>query len=787
MLIPLLTVAALATAVPADSAGPTYHGRERQLDVTLPRLTAEIVIDGKLDEAVWSQAARLTGFSQYAPVDDQPASDSTEVAVWYSPTAIYFGIRAFAAPGSVRATLGDRDKTYNDDYIGIFLTTGIDRRQALVFASNPLGVQGDGIVVEGTGAGGDHFGTRQVGREPTNISPDYVFQSKGHVTEFGYEIEIRIPFKSIRFQSTAKQTWGLNVIRKVQSRGEEHSWVPARRAASSYLSQFGALRDLEGLSRGRVLDVTPVVTNRIAGTRNADGSWNYDRENAEFGGSVRYGLTNDLTLNGTVRPDFAEVESDAGQLVFDPRATLYFTEKRPFFLDASEQFAVPSNLIYSRSILEPRGAVKVTGSLGATSVGALVAQDARARSISREARPTFMWLRMQRPLGSSTALGMVYTGREDGDFSNRVLGTDARIVLGKSVSALLQGVVSRTTDSLGTRTGPLWRVNVDRNGRRFAAHYAFSSIHNDFSTASGYISRDSIVHANATHGLTFFAPKSSIFQTIQADIVTDGTWRYSSFARRGDAIEKKLHFNSSATLRGGWQAGASVLVESFGFDPDLYANYRVRHPLDPQGTTFEIVPFTGTARIPNLDYSVSLNTPNFKRFSLGTFYLWGRDENFFEWASSDITFLSLNADWRPTAKLRVGHTYTMQTYRRRTDGSLVARNQIPRLKVEYQLTRSIFVRAVGEYNVQKVDALRDDSRTNDPLVYEVSPGQFVPLDGFRGNSFRPEFLFSYAPSPGTVFYAGYSGAMNENRAYRFNGLRRERDGFFVKLSYLIRQ
>src|SRR5678815_315946 len=133
--------------------------------------------DGRLDEPVWNQAARLTGFSLYAPVDGRPASDSTEVLVWYSAKAIHFGVKAFAEPGTVRASLGDRDKSYSDDYIGIFLATMGDGRQATVFASNPLGVQGDGIVVEGAQAGGGGFGGAYVGREPTDISPDYVFQS----------------------------------------------------------------------------------------------------------------------------------------------------------------------------------------------------------------------------------------------------------------------------------------------------------------------------------------------------------------------------------------------------------------------------------------------------------------------------------------------------------------------------------------------------------------------------------------------------------------------------------
>src|SRR5690349_22308921 len=191
----LRSLAHLALAGFALRSDPVeYNGRLGKIDVAPPRLDAQLVLDGRLDEPVWNQAARLTGFSMYAPVDGRPASDSTEVLVWYSAKGIHFGIRAFAEPGSVRASLGDRDKSYSDDYIGIFLATLGERRQATVFAVNPLGVQGDGIVVEGAQSGGGGFGGVQDGREPTDISPDYVFQSKGQLTEFGYVVEVSIPF-----------------------------------------------------------------------------------------------------------------------------------------------------------------------------------------------------------------------------------------------------------------------------------------------------------------------------------------------------------------------------------------------------------------------------------------------------------------------------------------------------------------------------------------------------------------------------------------------------------------
>src|SRR5213596_2409041 len=122
----------------------TYSGRDHQLDVQIPRFEADAVIDGDLADAVWARAARLTGFSQYSPNDGVPAADSTQVLVWYSATAIYFGIRAFEQHGRPTMTLANRDQIFGDDNVQILLGTFPGGKQALMFAVNPVGVQGDG-------------------------------------------------------------------------------------------------------------------------------------------------------------------------------------------------------------------------------------------------------------------------------------------------------------------------------------------------------------------------------------------------------------------------------------------------------------------------------------------------------------------------------------------------------------------------------------------------------------------------------------------------------------------
>ncbi|MGE3527552.1 MAG: DUF5916 domain-containing protein, partial [Gemmatimonadales bacterium] len=392
LLLPLL-LAALTPSAPPDS-GEIYLGRRNQLEVRIPRFESEIVLDGVLSDSVWRRAALLTGFSQFTPNDGIPAVDSTEVRVWYGPSAIYFGIRAYEPHGSVHATLADRDRIFADDNIQILLGTFNDGRQATVFVVNPLGVQADGTLVETGRATGGGMGGGIVGaREPTDLSPDFVFQSNGRLTPYGYEVEVRIPFKSLRYQPAREQAWSLNIIRQVQHSGFEDTWTPARRASASFLGQSGTLTGLHDLHRGLVLDLNPELTARLDGTPGTGGGWDYEAGNPEIGGNLRWGVTNNLTLNGTANPDFSQVESDAGQFMFDPRQALFFPEKRPFFLDGIEQFNTPNNLVYTRRVVQPVAAVKLTGKAVGTDIGYLGAVDDREVSRNGLEHPLFNILR----------------------------------------------------------------------------------------------------------------------------------------------------------------------------------------------------------------------------------------------------------------------------------------------------------------------------------------------------------------------------------------------------------
>ena len=789
-------IALLAAAVLLGGTQEIYNGRASQLRVRPPRLDeAGVTVDGRLDEPQWARAALLTGFSQFSPNDGRPAEDSTEVLVWYSATAIHFGIRAFEPHGIARATLADRDKISGDDHIQILLGTFNDGRQATMFAVNPLGVQADGTITESNQSRSSGFGGSTLARDPADVSPDFVFQSKGHLTPEGYVVEVRIPFKSLKYQSALSQTWGLNIVRQVQHSGHEDSWTPARRAGLSFLAQSGALEGLTDLRRGLVLDVNPEATQRTSGVQAPAGAgqWRYASGRPELGGNVRWGITNNLTLNGTVNPDFSQIESDAGQFSFDPRSALFFPEKRPFFLDGIENFATPHSLVYTRRVIQPVGAVKLTGKVSGTSVAFMSAVDDVAGSATGGDHPVFNVLRVQRDIGTSSKLGATYTDRIDGAGYNRVADIDGSYLFGGIYS--MQGQYAQSFTRLPRArvlNAPLWHVGVNRNGKHFAFGYALDGVHEDFRTQTGFIGRGGVVNGTLDHRYNWFGEPGALVSTVTFNPVLAGTWRYQSFVHQDDAIEKKLHFNLNATMRGGWNAGLSYLVETFGYDPALYANYRI---LNAPGDT---LPYVGTPRIPNQDWVATFNTPAGGRVAASVFYIWGHDENFYEWASSSFVVWTYGLTVRPTDKLRINGTYNLQSFNRRTDGSIVANNRIPRLKVEYQLARPVFVRLVGEYTTLSRDALRDEGRTGKPVITydECADFAFQRTVACQRSTFRGDFLFSYQPNPGTVLFVGYGAGYADTRAnaepfefprsVAFRGYNRTDDAFFVKASYLFR-
>jgi hypothetical protein len=766
-------------AVPAPVDG-RYDGRARQLNVNVPRRDVATNVDGVLDEPVWQEAAVLMGFSHFQPIEGVAAEDSTEVLVWYSPTAIHFGIRALEPHGAVNATLADRDKIFSDDVIQILIGTFNDSRQAFLFAVNPLGVQGDGVLVErGNVSGGGFAGRSAQGREGSDLSPDYVFESKGRLVEGGFTIEISIPFKSLRYQSGDEQTWQLHVLRQVQHSGFEDSWAPAERAKASFLAQAGRLQGLKGLKRGLTLDFTPEVTAHWDGSRSGNGAWDYKREGPDVGGTLRWGISNNLSLNVTANPDYSQVESDVNQTQFDPRDALFFPEKRPFFLDGLEQFATPFNLAYTRRVVQPVGAVKLTGKAAGTNIGLISAVDNEDASATGDDHPIVNMVRLQKDIASGSRLGLVYTDRIDGDNWNRVGAIDGRLAFGRS-NFVFQAGLGKTHEFGTDLSGPLWLGRFTYAHEKFLLRYQFSGIDPDFRTRSGFINRTGDASLSLTNMLIFKGKSGSFIESFTPDVTLNGAWTYDVLMDGGEVRDPKIHFNFNSNLRGGWDVGFSLLLETFGYDPRIYGGYSLEVPAGGGG--LDTIPFTGgNQRIPNRDYVFTVATPSWKNFNANAFVLVGQDENFYEWASANLGWYDVGINFRPTNQLRIEGRYLQIDTRRRSDGTLAGRQRVPRVKVEYQIARPLFVRVVGDYFTEEVDALRDEGRTGNPIL--IGGVKTTPTST---NQFRGDILLSFVPTPGTVFFAGYGNTLTEPESLKFRNFERQSDGFFLKASYLFR-
>ena len=753
---------------------PTYSGLAKQLAVAIPRIAADARVDGVLDEPVWQRAARLIGFSQYRPVDGRPAEDSTEVLVWYAPDAIWFGVRAYEPHGNVvRATLADRDNIDADDNIQILLDTYNDHRRALLFAVNPLGVQEDGVRSEGLDAGAAGGGASATGRFDgvVDLSPDFVYQSRGHLTEWGYELEVRIPFKSLRYQSADPQSWGLQVVRVVQHSGYEDTWTPVFRASASFLIQSGRLTGLTELKRGVVVDLTPEFTSKVDGAP-AGAGYDY-RGTPELGGNVRWGISQNLGLAATAHPDFSQVEADVGQVTVNERFALFYPEKRPFFLEGLEQFDTPNRLIYTRQIVQPVAGAKLTGKVGATAVAYLGAVDDHTQSAAGS-NPVYNLLRLRRDLGASSTAGLVYTDRIDGDDYNRVLGGDAMAVWKKIWFSQAQLVSSWTSDAGGARAGQFWAVTfADRTGRNYGNHFELLGATPRFATRSGFINRVAFVQARIANRFTWYGRPGALVEQVTTFIALLPLWRYDDFFRLRGIFEGGPQMTWTATLRGGWNLNTVVTNSAQRFDPDVYAGYRVDRTVDT-------ISFAVPHGLYNLwSVNAGVGTPN-RAFTFNANVGYGATAIFAEAAAGRRVVVQATAGWKPTPAVRIEARWAHVRLTRARGGSRFSTANIPRLKLEYQLSRAVFFRYVGQYFAQDQVAL-EDPRTGQPIVVSGGGGAAAVT-----NDFRNDLLFSYKPLPGTLVFFGYGTSLIEPEAFRFQNLSRASDGFFLKISYLLR-
>lgn len=288
------------------------------------RATIPPAIDGRLDDEAWSAAASITGFTQRDPDEGKPATENTVVKVIYDDEAIYFGARLHDS-GRVTTRLARRDSDVESDWFRVYLDPHLDRRTGASFWVNPSNVQYDMVLYNDSWS---------------DSNWDGVWSSATTVDEGGWTVEMRIPYSQLRFPDREQHTWGLNFGRVISRINEHSRLVHVPKTETGFVSRFARLNGIAGIKPKKSFEILPYVVTR-ADFRNTVSSSDPLNSSSEYGGDagldVKYGITSNLTLTGTINPDFGQVEVDPA-VVNLTQFELFFPEKRPFFVEGSSLF-----------------------------------------------------------------------------------------------------------------------------------------------------------------------------------------------------------------------------------------------------------------------------------------------------------------------------------------------------------------------------------------------------------------------------------------------------------------
>ncbi len=315
--------AALGKRAKAKPAASARSGAPRV--VAASRRDSGIVLDGRVDEAAWLRAPKRTNFWQRAPHEAKPPRFKTEFRVLFDDDALYVAVRAYdPKPQLIRGLLTRRDESSSSDWLFVGVDSYFDRRTAFVFAINPAGVQRDFIIFDNANE---------------DAKWNAVWRCATRVDEHGWVAEYRIPYNQLRFSGSPSQTWGLQVMRVVARTQEETVWSPWPRASGQTVSQYGTLNGISGIKPSRRLELLPYVTaGSVLAQVDADDPFaeSVDKR-LGVGFDFKYGLTSNMTLAGTLNPDFGQVEADPSQVNLSDNEA-FFAERRPFFLEGSNIF-----------------------------------------------------------------------------------------------------------------------------------------------------------------------------------------------------------------------------------------------------------------------------------------------------------------------------------------------------------------------------------------------------------------------------------------------------------------
>ena len=771
---PAAEAVGLARAAPAGDAG-VLTGR---VTVRPRRTTTPPAVDGLLDDAVWSNAARITEFVQREPQDGAPATEDTDIYLAYDDSNLYLAFHAkYDDPGIMRANRVDRDRAgFGDDTISVYFDTFLDQQRAYVFSVNGYGVQGDSIVGGrgGGGGGGGGFGGGGRGGVPRgDRSWDALFTSGGQPVADGFTAEMAIPFKSLRYPARpgdAPHTWGFQVVRRIRGKDETVVWSPVSRDIAGFLPQMGVLDGMTGLSTSRNLEMQPTFTAFRYGAFDETAGGLVDGEpQPEFGANFKYGVTPNLIADFTLNPDFSQIESDRPQVEVNQRFALFYPELRPFFLEGAEIFQIqaPVTVVHTRTIVDPQYGAKLTGKAGKTTLGVLFASDEgaslgvddRLDPAFGQSAQTFVG-RARYDLYSESFIGAIVTDREFLDGYSRLVGADSNFRIGATHQL---GFRAFGTDRRSAQSGP--QVNPCPSTADVEAPAACGGHAMDF----GFRKRG----RNLSYSIDSFA--------LSPDFRTD-----VGFVRRTDQRETEARLEYEwwpqswviswgPEVRYGRNYNFDQVLEDEQFRAGVSANFakNIRYSFDVDQDMERYYGFDFEKR----RYRMFGNVNTSRVLSFGTGFDWG-DEVYFDGANAFLgresgfrTFIN----FRPVSRFATNINITTSRF---TDplGLFTAGVNDGERSEDGEIFNVNIFRALNTYQVTDRLALRNITELN-------------TWDG----KIALNFLATYRVNSGTAFYIGYDDHYQQHERFYDDqvniidrGYLQTNRAVFTKIQYLFR-
>lgn len=721
----------------------------------IKKVDTGVVIDGQIDEATWRDALKLELSYEVRPAENQQPPVKTEIFLAFTDKALLVAFKCYDPnPAKIRARFNGRDSSWNDDFVGIVLDTFNDERRAYELMVNPLGVQIDAINDD---AGGNY-----------DDSWNAIWDSAGKITDEGYEVEMRIPFNQLRFQPSEQgQTWGFDAIRSYPREDRHHIGLfPRDRNTSDYLTQTEKVQGFEGADPGRNIEIVPTVVSGRTDSYDSDiGGLVNGEEDSEAGLTARWGVTPNITLNGTVNPDFSQVEADSVQLNINNTFANFFPETRPFFLEGADFFSTPFRLVHTRSIVDPTSALKTTGKVGSHTFGAFVAEDEinnilipgaqRSSGNSFDQNVVNTVARYRYDIGRGSTIGGLVTNREgQNGYQNTVISLDARYRFNDTDSLRFNAVRSQTDYSeemrttfredndvdLGNETleDDGYRINLNRNARNYYLRAFHVEMGDDFRADTGFMTRVGYSTTVIGAGRIWHGTDKTFFNRIN----WGGDWDVTKTSD-GGLIERELE---------------TWLDLSLPFQTGLNFNVGGRDRV-----------FEG-ARFDQRYFSVRGDTTLSRNLSVWGSINGGDGIDFTHVREADRVRWDVGGRYNLGKRLRLRMSYNTQQLD--VEGGNLFETAVIESRIDYHFNRRTQVRAI----------LQDTTIDRNVLLYDAN------LDADPDNDvdastedFFAQLLFSYKLNPQTVAFVGYTDAYFAND--EIVDLTQQQRTLFVKLGY----